>query len=52
LVYGECLYQDNIIEMYNLSKQDKTYYGISTNERVYQVAKSYYEAILLYYAER
>ncbi|MFL5752524.1 MAG: N-acetylmuramoyl-L-alanine amidase [Bacteroidia bacterium] len=48
LVYGECLFQDNLEEMYTLCRQDKTYYGIVSNERVYKVAASYFEAIKQY----
>lgn len=48
LVYGECLFQDNQDEMYRLCRQDKTYYGIVANDRVYQVANAYFEAIKRY----
>ena len=51
LVYGECLYQDNLNEYEILSKTDKIYFGIKTNERVKQVADAYYEAILNYFNE-
>jgi N-acetylmuramoyl-L-alanine amidase len=44
LVYGETLYQDNIIECQLLNEEtDKT-----KNERVKQVAESYYQGILKY----
>ena len=49
LVYGECLYQDNQNEYETLSKTDKIYFGVKTNERVKQVADAYYEAILNYF---
>ncbi len=48
LVYGESLYQDNEKECELLMKNTNQYYGIETNERVYLVAKSYYNAILQY----
>ncbi len=51
LVYGECLYQDNLNEYEILSKTDKIYFGIKTNDRVKQVADAYYEAILNYFNE-
>jgi len=51
LVYGECLYQDNLNEYEVLSKTDKIYFGIKTNDRVKQVADAYYEAILNYFNE-
>jgi hypothetical protein len=50
LVYGECLYQDNTNEFKTLSLQDKTYYGIKTNERVNKVALSYFEALKKYFS--
>lgn len=44
LVYGETLFQDNAVEMHLLNKEsDKT-----KNERVKQVAESYYRGILSY----
>ncbi len=46
LVYGECLFQDNEKECLQLIKKDKTYYGISTNERVYSVARCYFDALM------
>ena len=51
LVYGESLYQDNVNEYEVLSKTDKTYLGIKTNERVKQVADAYFEGILNYFKE-
>jgi N-acetylmuramoyl-L-alanine amidase len=49
LVYGECLYQDNIEECQRLSKCDKEVCGIKTNSRVQQVANCYATAILKYF---
>lgn len=49
LVYGECLYQDNKEEYFELSKNDKTFYGISTNQRVKQVSDAYFNAIIQYF---
>ncbi|MBC7862817.1 MAG: N-acetylmuramoyl-L-alanine amidase [Bacteroidia bacterium] len=51
LVYGECLYQDNFDECLMLNKRDKVYCGITTNERVKQVADCYEKAILKYFAK-
>lgn len=49
LVYGECLYQDNKNEYLELSKADKTYYGINTNTRVKVVSDAYFNAIMQFY---
>jgi N-acetylmuramoyl-L-alanine amidase len=49
LVYGECLFQDNKDEYLELSRSDKTYYGIRTNARVKAVSDAYYNAILQFY---
>jgi N-acetylmuramoyl-L-alanine amidase len=51
LVYGESLYQDNLNEFEILSKMDKNYFGIKTNERVKQVADAYFEGIMNYFRE-
>ena len=48
LVYGEALYQDNTNECDALMKLDKTVNNIITNERIYNVAKSYYDAVFLF----
>ncbi len=48
LVYGEALYQDNIKECEALMKLDKTVNNIKTNERIYNVAKSYYDAVFIF----
>jgi len=48
LVYGETLYQDNILECIALNKEcDKT-----KNVRVQQVADSYFQGILNYVAKK
>jgi N-acetylmuramoyl-L-alanine amidase len=51
LVYGESLYQDNNKECLMLNASNFNDYGIKTSERVHQVAKSYYEAIMNYYKD-
>jgi N-acetylmuramoyl-L-alanine amidase len=51
LVYGESLYQDNVNEYEVLSKTDKIYFGVKTNERVKQVADAYFEGIINYFKE-
>jgi len=51
LVYGESLYQDNVKESAMLSTSNSDLYGVKTSERVYLVAKSYYEAIMNYFKE-
>lgn len=48
LVYGETLYQDNINELQLLSKNDLTMNGVTTSNRVQQVANAYYEGIVNY----
>ncbi|MDX2171808.1 MAG: N-acetylmuramoyl-L-alanine amidase [Bacteroidota bacterium] len=45
LVYGEALYQDNKTECEALMKLDKTVGNVKTNERIYNTAKSYYDAV-------
>ncbi len=51
LVYGESMYQDNVRESAMLNTSNSDLYGVKTSERVYLVAKSYYEAILNYFKE-
>jgi N-acetylmuramoyl-L-alanine amidase len=51
LVYGESLYQDNTKECTMLSTMNYDDYGVKTSERVFLVAKSYYEAILNYFKD-
>jgi N-acetylmuramoyl-L-alanine amidase len=51
LVYGESLYQDNNIECTLLNNCNYNSYGISVPQRVYQVAKSYYEAVIGYFKD-
>ncbi len=48
LVYGETLYQDNINELKLLTKNDLTVNGVTTSNRVQQVANAYYEGIISY----
>ncbi|MGZ3863637.1 MAG: N-acetylmuramoyl-L-alanine amidase [Bacteroidia bacterium] len=50
LVYGECLYQDNNKECYELVKNTENFYGVQTNKRVVLSAVSFYKAILRYYS--
>lgn len=51
LVYGESLYQDNTIECTLLNNCNYNSYDVNVPQRVYQVAKSYYEAILNYFKD-
>jgi N-acetylmuramoyl-L-alanine amidase len=51
LVYGESLYQDNTKECALLNITNYDNYGVKTSERVFLVAKSYYEAILNYFKD-
>lgn len=46
LVYGESLYQDNEKEAEQLMRLDTELYGVTSNARLINVAKSYYEAVL------
>jgi len=46
LMYGECLYQDNEMECYELLKNTETKCGVQTNKRVVQSAQAFYNAIL------
>jgi len=48
LVYGESLYQDNSIECTLLNNCNYESYNVAVPQRVYQVAKAYYEAVLNY----
>lgn len=48
LMYGECLYQDNEKECYELVKHNEEKYGIKTNSRVLKSASAYLQAILDY----
>lgn len=49
LVYGESLYQDNENEIQLLRKSDLSISGIQSNQRVKQVAKCYFDAVMDYY---
>ncbi len=46
LVYGESLYQDNEKESALLMRSDLDYYGVKSNERLKQVAASYFDAVV------
>ena len=50
LAYGECLYQDNEKECYELVKNGENVYGVQTNKRVVLAAQSFFNAILKYYS--
>ena len=52
MVYGESLYQDNVKESKELMKTDLAIYGIKANERVFQVAGAYYEAVMSFLAKK
>lgn len=49
LVYGESLYQDNILECTALNECNYEVYGLKVPQRIYEVARSYYEAIMDYF---
>lgn len=49
LVYGECLYQDNINECYKLCKEDFEIYNQKVPKRIYEAANCYYDAINIYF---
>lgn len=51
LVYGESLYQDNEKEAKLLMKSDLDLYGIKANERINQVALSYFMSVMNYSKE-
>ena len=51
LVYGECLYQDNLRECTELIKTDRIYSNIRTSQRVKLVSDSYLNAIKKYFEE-
>ncbi|HRD37605.1 MAG TPA: hypothetical protein PLC65_03145, partial [Bacteroidia bacterium] len=51
LVYGESLYQDNTIECTLLNNCNYESYNVAVPQRVYQVSKAYYEAILNYFKD-
>lgn len=50
LVYGESLFQDNASEANYLSTYNFHIHGLSLPERIYTVAKSYYDAIITYFS--
>ena len=51
LVYGECLYQDNLNECLQLNKTDYEIYGQKTSKRIYEAAACYYNAINEYFSK-
>jgi hypothetical protein len=51
LVYGESLYQDNVNEAKLLMQADYDIYGIKANNRVKQVAESYFISVIQYLKE-
>lgn len=51
LVYGECLYQDNINECYNLCKEDFEIYNQKVPKRIFEAANCYYDAITIYFSK-
>ncbi len=51
LVYGECLYQDNVNECMNLSKCDYEVQGQKVPKRIYEVCDCYYNAINDYFSK-
>lgn len=52
MVYGESLYQDNEKEVTLLMRSDLDIYGIKANQRVQQVAQSYYDAVMSYFSSK
>jgi N-acetylmuramoyl-L-alanine amidase len=50
LMYGECLYQDDEQECYQLIDNSENKFGIQTNKRVVQAAQAFYNAIVKFYA--
>jgi N-acetylmuramoyl-L-alanine amidase len=51
LVYGECLYQDDRKECYELVKNTENVYGIQTNKRTALAAQSFFNAIMQFYTK-
>jgi len=51
LVYGESLYQDNSIECTLLNNCNYESYNVAVPQRVYQVSKAYYEAVLNFFKD-
>lgn len=52
LVYGECLYQDNVKECLVLGREDFEIYGQKSPKRIYQAANCYYNAINTYFSQQ
>lgn len=51
LVYGECLYQDNIQECMRLNTCDYEIHGQNVPKRIYEAANCYYHAINDYFSK-
>lgn len=51
LMYGECLYQDDEKECYQLIDNSENKYGVQTNKRVVQAAQAFYNAIVKFYGK-
>ncbi|HXB39524.1 MAG TPA: N-acetylmuramoyl-L-alanine amidase [Bacteroidia bacterium] len=51
LMYGECLYQDNETECYDLIKNTETVGEIKTNKRVKSAAAAFFVAIIAFYSK-
>ncbi|MBS1638355.1 MAG: N-acetylmuramoyl-L-alanine amidase [Bacteroidetes bacterium] len=52
LVYGECLYQDDVDECQKLTISDYDVEGLKVPKRVYEVANCYYDAIIEYFRSK
>lgn len=52
LVYGECLYQDNLKECVALNKSDFEIYNLKMPKRIYEAANCYYNAINEYFKNK
>lgn len=51
LVYGECLYQDNLEECKRLNVCDYTFHGQEVPKRIYEAALCYFNAINEYFSK-
>lgn len=51
LVYGECLYQDNVKESLSLGREEVENYGQKSSKRIFQAANYYYNAINMYFSQ-
>ena len=52
VVYGETLYQDNLLEFKMLSNQEMKLNGVQTSIRVQQVADAYFDGISSFFSTR